>query len=128
MTHRRWLSLVMLAAALGCGARPGAAPAAAAESDVITAAEIKAAQVYNAEEAVRRLRPRFLGTRGPTTLRGAPGETRVYLNDTEYGNVSSLRTIEASVIREIRFLNSRDAQARFGSANNGSVILVLTRG
>ena len=127
MRHVRLAYSILLGVTVACASGSRGPKPDAFEANVITAAEIRNAQVHNAEEAVRRLRPKFLGSRGPTTFRNSPGDTQVYLDDAHFGSIQELRGIEANIISEIRFLTPTQAQARFGRSNNGSVILVLTR-
>lgn len=80
----------------------------------------------SALEAVERLRPRWLRSRGAAS--GA-GQTLpvVYMNGSRYGELHTLRSIPVSDIEEIRFINARDATTRFGTGVAGGVIAVESR-
>lgn len=91
---------------------------------VLTAAEISGARVSSAYEAVERLKPNFL-----IRARGQPdlAERAVYLNGIKLlGGIENLRTIEASTVFQIEFLNRLDAVVRYGTGSSAGAILVTT--
>jgi hypothetical protein len=51
----------------------------------------------------------------------------VYMDDVRLGEPSSMVNIPASRIREIRFMNARDATTRWGTGHSSGVILVTTK-
>lgn len=88
---------------------------------LLTAAEISRLHVNSAFEAVERLKPNFL-----LGMRGEAGRA-VYLNGTRLlGGVENLRTIDASTVQEIVFLNGIEASFRYGPGNGAGVLLVNT--
>jgi hypothetical protein len=126
---------------LGCGgggsgtaAQPGtAAPAARTRgsSTVITESEISASQYQNALEVVQNLRPQMLIPRGAGS--DASGSTItsipiiIYMDDIRLGDPSSLANIPTIRVKEIRFVNARDATTRYGTGHSSGVILVTTK-
>ena len=88
---------------------------------LLTAEDISRVQVTSAYEAVERLKPNFLlGMRGESIR-------AVYLNGTRLlGGLENLRTIDASTIQQIVFLNGIDASNFYGSGNGAGVLLVST--
>lgn len=113
-----------------CGASPPHSdPGGVRSSDVLTIDEILASKTQNAYDAVRRLRPSFLQTRGPTTLLArneTPSAPMVYLDNRRYGDVESLRTITVDGIFEIRYLSPNQAQLKWGMNHAAGVIHVTT--
>jgi hypothetical protein len=98
------------------------------EAQVINEAEIIEANVASAYDVIRKLRANFLTYRGRTNFRGSSAsEPRVYLDDQPYGGVSSLRSIRAGQVAEIRLYRSWEATTRFGTGNMDGVIAVTTR-
>jgi hypothetical protein len=96
-------------------------------SSVITRDEIAAANVYNAYDAVKLLRPAFLHSHGATTYSTVDnGLPKVYLNHQLYGDSESLKNLEVSAIREIRYYNGPEASSRFGLNNVNGAIEVIT--
>jgi hypothetical protein len=123
-----WAAVV---ASLALEACAHAAPSTARrgyQAQVITEVEIVEANVANAYDAIKKLRANFLTYRGKTTFRGAGApEPTVYLDDQPYGGISSLRTIRAGQIAEIRLYRSWEATTKFGTGNMDGVIAVTTR-
>ncbi|MBI4427738.1 MAG: Plug domain-containing protein [Ignavibacteriales bacterium] len=88
--------------------------------DVLTGEEITKENVTNAYDAVSRLRPHFLQTRGTSY-------PVIYLDNIRYGGVTSLREIPVANIHQIEFINASDATTRFGTGHTGGVIMVTTK-
>ncbi|MFL5562614.1 MAG: hypothetical protein ACJ79K_14175 [Gemmatimonadaceae bacterium] len=96
--------------------------------NMITADEIAKSNASNAYEAVERLRPAFLQTRGPQSIQNtAPPTPNVYVDGMRYGPVQSLQSLPAISIIKIEYMNALDATQRFGIGNDGGAILVTTR-
>ena len=85
----------------------------------------------SAYEVISRLRPGFLVSRGQTTLQPGTAPTsgypNVYLDGVSYGELASLRTIDAGQIEDVRMFQAWEAQTKFGMGNNGGVIAITTR-
>jgi hypothetical protein len=117
---------------IGGGGVGSGTASARIDRDVIAEAEItnRAADAANALQVIQKLRPQMLRTRGLASPMDKTGETvqpRVYVDNIEYGNLSTLTNVNASQIREIRYINSRDATTTWGTGHMGGVILILTK-
>lgn len=131
--HSRVALLLLLT--VGCARRSGGvadgAATAARGSDVITGQELVEASVSSGDalEAVRRLRPRFLATRGTSSIRFASaGSVHISLDGGPLLALNELSRMRPSEIAEIRYLNATDATQRFGTlAGSGAVLLVRSR-
>ncbi len=110
--------VVMGCASTGTGATDSSTPTQ------ITAAEIQAANVPTAYDAVDRLARRWF-----RDLSGnASGPVSVYLDSNQrLGGASALRDIPAREVALLRYLRSADAVARFGSEASGGAIIVTRR-
>jgi hypothetical protein len=96
--------------------------------DLITADEIANSNASNAYEAIERLRPAFLRTRGSQSLQNtAPPSAMVYLDGMRYGPVTSLAQIPAMGVISIQYMSALEASQRFGLGNEGGAILVATK-
>jgi hypothetical protein len=93
-------------------------------ADLITEAEINAGTNYqNALEVVQYLRPQMLRPRS-----GAGAQAVVlYLDDVRMNDLNGLSTVPTNRVREIRFINARDATTRWGTGHDSGVILVTTK-
>jgi len=93
----------------------------------ISPEEIAAEPVTTAAELVNRLRPAWLRSRGPESIRsGTPSFPIVYIDGVRSGGPEALRGISTQIIREIRFINGRDATTKYGLDHGAGVILVST--
>ena len=114
------VALVFVACASGSGGATGGGGTPRRNTNLISAQEIAGASGGTAYELVQQLRPSWLVTRG--------GNMPIaYLDGVRYGAVEDLRTVGVDRIREVRFLDSREATTRFGTGHTGGAIEVLTR-
>ncbi|MGD2215448.1 MAG: hypothetical protein PVJ64_01775 [Gemmatimonadales bacterium] len=119
---------VLVAALSACSATSGGGSGERPSSNVITAEEIAKAGVQNAYQAVEQLRRRWLRSRGATSTQDPRLRYPVvFLDDFELGELDRLRTISTAEIREIRFIDGRDAVTRHGMEYGAGIIQVITR-
>ncbi len=96
------------------------------DQTLLTAAEMEAAGYGDAFSVVQALRPRWLWTRGSTSI-NQPETVKVYLDGSLMGGPDYLRQIPVRSISSIRFLNGLEATARWGLDHGLGAILVSTR-
>jgi hypothetical protein len=105
----------------------GAGNLGAGSRDVIRVAEHPEVHSLDVYQAVRRLRPFFLQSRGPSSvaLQGA-NRLAVFLDDVPMGDVRELTSIQTRDIREIRYLSPSEAVIRYGRRFAGGIIRLTT--
>ncbi|HEY4735706.1 MAG TPA: hypothetical protein VIH53_14295 [Gemmatimonadaceae bacterium] len=109
----------------GAGSNTGAVHR---ESNVITQEEIAASMESNAYDAVARLRPLFLKTRGRTSINAQGDEhATVFVDGQRYGDLNALKSIVANQIHVIRYFSGPEAVTKFGMEYGSGAIEVLTR-
>jgi hypothetical protein len=118
---------LMLAVA-SCGTPPrGASPRGS--RDVITRAqmvEVNASTVY---DAVQKLNPTWLTSRGPVSVTNmSPTVATVYMSGNEVGDIEFLRSLRPDDVDEVRYYEAGEASARFGMGHPRGVIEVIPRG
>lgn len=119
----RYLYLIALTSAIGCAS--AASSGSRRDPNLITEQDIAGVPVTNAYEAVERLRPLFLRSRGKTSINTPNTQyPMVYVDGVRYGDLNSLRNILAIHVLEIRSYNGAEAGARFGLQNTAGVIEV----
>ena len=98
----------------------------------LTAEEIVAgnADASSAYDAVARLRPSWFNTHGVTSTTAEPTETqsaRVFVNGQQYGDVSSLRSIPAMNVADIRYYGITESGIKYGlqGGHNGVIDVKL---
>ena len=119
------LALGLVVAACGGGSSQATTTPRAVRgpSDVISEAEINAGVYNNALEVVQNLRPNMLRPRS-----GAGAQpVMLYLDDIRMNDMSGLATVPAQRVKEIRYINARDATTRWGTGHDSGVILVTTK-
>ncbi len=109
-----------------CGGR--SSHATPVDRNRITAEEIANSNAANAYDAVERLRPAFLRTRGTQSLQNTdPPTPIVYIDGMRYGAVQTLASIPTLGIVSIEYLSAIDATQRFGIGNDGGAIMITTK-
>lgn len=107
-------ALLVLAGSLGLTAvacAPGAS-AGSGGSGPITAEELRESGAVNLHEAVSKLRPRWLRSRGNRSMTGGvPTELHVFFNDSHLGPVDELRDLHPDGISRVEFLGAAQADA-----------------
>ena len=93
-------------------------------ADFISEAEINAGVYQNALEVVQTLRPTMLR---PRTGGANAQAVMLYLDGVRMNDLNGMSTIPAERIKEIRFINARDATTRWGTGHDSGVILVTTK-
>jgi hypothetical protein len=137
---RKTLLVAFGLVALGCGgggSGTAAQPATVARpirgaADVIGEAEINASVYQNALEVVQNLRPTMMRPR--TSTAQGPVPVVLYMDDVRMGELSGLgadltglTNVPAGRVKEIRYINARDATTRWGTGHASGVILVTTK-
>jgi hypothetical protein len=122
----KWYPVPLLLLAAACATT---ASGPRRQPDLITLQEIEALEVATAYDVVQILRPNFLRTRGQSFIGDPdPVPAVVYLDGFQHGSTpESLRSILRTSVREIEYINSRDATTRYGTGHRGGAILVRTR-
>ena len=127
-----------LLAAGACGGVTPAAPApsptataapARSNSDVITASELRTGEYRDVYQAVERLRPQFLRSRGVSSVRSRSSEDNqpvVFIDEQRMGGLATMRGLPVENVREIRYVAARDATTRWGTGYTAGVILIVT--
>ena len=133
MSRRIWMSAV-LTATIACAGNPAPGdesgnPPERRRDNVITALELSAPEIVtqNLYDAVRRLRPNYLSSRGGGTP-GNPkaGRVQVSIDGSALGEVSNLTSYSPAAIREVRFITATDAAQKWGTITNGGAVIMVT--
>jgi hypothetical protein len=113
-----------------------AQPARRGNSELIIEEEIKASGLRNALEVIQRVRPSMLRPRGSSTNQNVNADSYsqatslsvvVYMDDIKLGEPSQLSNVGIENIKEIRFINARDATTKWGTGHTAGVIQVVSK-
>ena len=126
----RFVYLIALAGVLGCasGRTESGAIKLPRTANYLAGEEIIAqhANEGTAYDAIARLRPNWLATKGIATQ--GPEYPVVYVDGQQFGPPESLRNIQAYHVSDIRYYDITQAGARFGiRGGTGGVIEVRIR-
>ena len=126
----RSVPIIAVTALMACATTGTTSTTSGARRDpnLLTGDEIAASNQATAYDAIARLRPMFLKTRGRTTVVGQANDYAVvFVNGQRFGDLSSLRGISASTVAEARFVPGTDAVTRYGMEYGAGVIDIKTR-
>jgi hypothetical protein len=97
--------------------------------DVVGEDQIENMRAVTAYDVVSRVHGEYLHSRGRQSLDPNTPETpaHVYVDDTFYGDISTLKAVPASQLAEVRFYQAYEAQYKFGSGHMGGVVQLITK-
>lgn len=125
--HGRLLSAVTLAFLCGCVSTQRTDPGAGIST--VTEDEIEAMHAGTAYDVVSRTHSEYLHSRGRQSMDSQIREipAHVFVDDTYYGAIDTLRGVPASELSEVRFYQAYEAQYKFGSGHMGGVVQLITK-
>jgi hypothetical protein len=121
------LALATICVAVGCASTaPGRN--SRGNSAQITETELAATNSDNLYDAIVKLRPDWLTTRGPKSVTDMTlASVDVVMNGTTVGNVDYLREVRLLDVSGVRFWNAGQAATRFGMGHPRGVIELIRR-
>ena len=92
----------------------------------VTQDELAATNSGNLYDAIAKLRPEWLTSRGPTSVTDpTPTAVDVYMNGILLGNVDHLRQVRVLDVSQVRYWPAGEAAARFGMGHPRGVIELM---
>jgi len=111
----------------GCSAHAGGT--AAGSRNLLTADQMIATGAETVYQAIERLRPEWLLSRGPTSLTdSSPTVPSVFVGGSHLGDVEYLRRLRVDDVSLVRYFEPGEASARFGMGHPRGVIDVVMKG
>jgi hypothetical protein len=97
--------------------------------DSIGEDEIEAMRAVTAYDVVSRVHGEYLHSRGRQSLDSRIPDipAHVFVDDTYYGDINTLKSVPASQLSEVRFYQAYEAQYKFGSGHMGGVVQLITK-
>jgi hypothetical protein len=122
----RFARLLPILAVTGCLLHHAAE--GAGDPNVITFDEIAASGETNMLDVISKLHKEYLRDRGKSSISSTTRDVAVvFLNEQEYGPLSSLQDFPAHQVEEVHFFPWHDAVIKFGRKYGGGVIQIITR-
>ena len=117
-----------LAWTLGACATSGTTGSRSGSSATLTQAQLAAANSDNLYDAIVKLRPEWLTSRGPTSATDiTPTSVDIYMGGSILGKAEALRDLRLGDVTEVRYWDAGQASARFGMGHPRGVIEVTRK-
>ena len=119
-------SAVLLSA--GCASSGASATSPTTARYVVTQADLTNVGDRSVFEALQQVRPTFLRSRDvQTSSHQEVTPVAVFVDGGRTEGLDVLRTIRASTVKELRFYEPAEANAKFGTGHNGGLIEVVMK-
>jgi hypothetical protein len=94
----------------------------------LTQADLAAANTDNLYDAIAKLRPEWLSSRGPSSVTNStPTSVDIYMNGTMLGKADYLRDMHLQDVTSVRYWDAGTASARFGMGHPRGVIEITRK-
>lgn len=113
-------ALAVSAVLAACASGGGSSGGPRRSTNLITTDELADYTTFTVHDAIRRLRPRWLVSRGG-------GSPTVVMDGARMGGIEALRSLSVSDVDSLRFLSAADATMRFGTNFPDGAIEVTSR-
>jgi hypothetical protein len=123
-------TIVAVAAALSLAACAGTAArgGGSGSGNVLTQEQLASTESGNLYDAIQKLRPAWLTSRGPTSVSDpTPTVPSVYMNGSMLGRADYLREVRILDVTEVRYWDAGRASARFGMGHPRGVIEITRK-
>ena len=114
--------------ALGCASAPKQGEATRSARNQLTREELARANSSNLYDAIAKVRPEWLLSRGPTSVTNStPTSVDVFMNGSMLGNADYLKQLGVIDVSEVRYWDAASASARFGMGHPRGVIEITRK-
>jgi hypothetical protein len=128
MRAPRLAAIVVVWALVGCAGASTQGRSDRTSRTVLTYEQLAGTNSENLYDAIDKLRPDWLTSRGPTSVSNpAPSVVSVYMNGTMLGKADYLREMRVLDVSEARYWDAGQASARFGMGHPRGVIELTRR-
>lgn len=120
---RGTITLVLTALLIGCASAGTQKGSGGGSGTTLTREQLSTTNADNLYEAINKLRPSWLSSRGPTSVTDAtPTGVDVFMGNTLLGKADYLRQVRPGDVTEVKYWDSGSAAARFGMGHPRGVI------
>ena len=128
MLPRALILAVATVCVVGCASAPSHGQSGRANGNQLTQTDLAATNSNNLYDAIAKLRPAWLSSRGPTSVSDAtPTSANVFMNGSMLGNADYLKQVGVLDVSEVRYWDAASASARFGMGHPRGVIEITRR-
>ena len=94
----------------------------------LTREQLAAANTANLYEAISKVRPEWLSSRGPTSVTNStPTSVDVFMNGSMLGKAEYMKEVGVLDVTAVRYWDAASASARFGMGHPRGVIEIVTK-
>jgi hypothetical protein len=120
--------LLALVCATGCASATSQGQSRQGRGNQLTRTELAAANTDNLYDAITKLRPEWLSSRGPTSVSDAtPTSVDIFMNGSMLGKADYLRQVGILDVSEVKYWDAGSASARFGMGHPRGVIEITRK-
>lgn len=124
---RRAIIVVLATFLVGCASASSQGGSERGAGTTLTAEQLSRTNADNLYDAINRLRPSWLASRGPTSVTNStPTSVDVFMGNNYLGKADYLQQVRPGDVTEVKYWDSGSAAARFGMGHPRGVI-ELTR-
>ena len=121
------LALVVAVTLGGCTSA-GATRPRSGSGAILSQEQLERANSDNLYDAIMKLRPEWLTSRGPTSVTDAtPTAVDIYMNGSMLGKADYLRQVRLLDVTEVKYWDAGSASARFGMGHPRGVIEITRK-
>jgi hypothetical protein len=126
---RRTIYVVFGTLMLGCASAAGTKGASGGGSGVtLNTEQLSKANTDNLYDAIVRLRPNWLTSRGPSSIQDStPTGVDVFIGNVNVGKAEYMQQVRPGDVAEVRYWDPGSATARFGSGHVRGVIEITRK-
>jgi len=122
------LLIVATAFIVGCASAAQQGQSGQGSGSRLTRTQLEAANSNNLYDAIVKLRPEWLSSRGPTSITDAtPTSVSVFMGGTMLGKADYLKQLTVVDVSEVRYWDPGQASARFGMGHPRGVLEILRK-
>jgi len=116
-------TICVVAGPVGCFSATTQGRSGRGNGALLTQADLTAANTDNLYDAITKLRPEWLTSRGATSATNStPTSVDIYMSGTMLGKAEYLRGVRLLDVKEVRYWDAGQASARFGMGHPRGVI------
>ena len=122
------LRVLVAAMLIGCAGATTQSRSERGSGNLLTQQQLAATNSDNLYDAIAKLRPDWLTSRGPSSVSDpTPSAVSVFMNGTLLGKVDYLREMRLLDASEVRYWDAGSASARFGMGHSRGVIEITRK-
>ena len=126
LRHALFLMLFTATSASGCVSAASQTGSAPSSNNRLTRTQLASSNLDNLYDAIAKLRPEWLSSRGPTSVTDAtPTSVSVFMNGSMLGKGDYLKQVSLLDVTEVRYYEAAQASARFGMGHPRGVIEII---